>query len=105
MTARCSCGVQGREALNDECDLHNSLVESMTSCEGFYPETKGDDAHWCEDRVICSCGCGMVVCVEHDDFADCGDGPAHWECHRQWCNSRACDEQAHEDYLLDQAGL
>lgn len=69
-----------------------------TKCLGSYPETATDDAYDCEDRVACP-ACGGVVCTEHDDFADCGDGPTHENCHRQGCYSAACAEDAHDAAL------
>jgi hypothetical protein len=69
-----------------------------TKCPGFYDVATGDE-FICDERSTCHL-CGGVLCIEHDDTTDCGDGPAHESCHHRGCWSTACAEDARDDALL-----
>jgi hypothetical protein len=68
-----------------------------TLCLGTNPST---GAYECDGRLVCHL-CDGVVCTEHDDVADCGDGPAHEACHRQGCANAACEQDRADDALLE----
>lgn len=60
---------------------------------------EGDENEPCEDRTTCHL-CDGVVCTEHDDTAECGEGTVHAACHDRGCWSTACAEDARDDALL-----
>lgn len=70
-----------------------------TRCLGHYEATSTDDAYTCDQRSACYL-CGGVVCAEHDDGADCSDGPAHEGCHDRGCWSAGCEQDRRDDALL-----
>jgi len=74
-----------------------------TNCLGFYEQTDTDDAFECEERSVCYL-CGGVVCKEHDDVDDCDGYVVHEVCHRQGCDSVACEEDRRDDALLARGG-
>ena len=74
--------------------------EVETLCLGTYPQTSTNDAYECDSRLSCHL-CDGVVCTEHDDVADCGDGPAHEACHQQGCANVGCEQDRADDALLE----
>jgi hypothetical protein len=64
---------------------------------------EGDPDEPCEGRLSCHL-CDGVVCTEHDDVADCGDGPAHEACHQQGCANVGCEQDRRDDALLERDG-
>lgn len=74
-----------------------------TSCLGFYEQTDTDLAYECEGRLSCHL-CDGIVCTEHDAVANCGDGPAHEECHQQGCANPGCEQDRRDDALLARDG-
>jgi hypothetical protein len=71
-----------------------------TACLGTYPATATDDAYQCQELLVCHL-CDGVLCADHDEVVDCGDGPAHNDCHRKGCASVACAQDRADDALLE----
>jgi hypothetical protein len=64
------------------------------------PGTHCPEGEPCDGRLSCHL-CDGVVCTKHDDVADCGDGPAHEECHQQGCANVGCEQDRADDALLE----
>ena len=92
----------GYDAWLEPPAVRDATDDPGTACLGFYEQTDTDDAYECDDRVECSL-CGGILCTEHDEYADCTDGPAHEACHQQGCGSLSCAQERRDDALLERA--
>jgi len=82
-----------------DLSLEPPLVRELSDDPGTHC-LDADPDEPCEGRLSCYL-CDGIVCTEHDDVADCGDGPAHETCHQQGCANLGCEQDRRDDALLD----